>query len=227
IRGDGQLISVITHDGICQIYDPRQHASSAGSAVGRTAAIYAPGCPTRVLWLGEKPYVLTTGLTRMREHSAALWDQRNLDKPLASLSLQPSTKPLVPLYDEDTQLAYFVEKGDNAIRWVDADPSSAKPLAELGTVVLQSQISGSALLPKRALRVMSGEIARVHVVTENSVAGAGAAVIPISHIAPRRTYLDFHADLYPDTRAPLPAQSYEQWISQQPAAIPRMSLNPA
>ncbi|KAJ1724298.1 hypothetical protein LPJ53_001450 [Coemansia erecta] len=227
IRGDGQLISAITHDGICQIYDPRQHASSAASSVGRTAAIYAPGRPTRVLWLGEKPYMLTTGLTRMRERSAALWDQRNLAKPLASISLQPSTKPLIPLYDEDTQLAYLAEKGDNAIRWVDADPSSAKPLAELGTVVLQSQVSGCALLPKRALRVMSGEIARVHVVTENSGAGTGAAIIPISHVAPRRTYLDFHADLYPDTRAPLPAQSFDQWIAQQPASVPRMALDPA
>ncbi|KAJ2787415.1 hypothetical protein GGI15_000717 [Coemansia interrupta] len=227
IRGDGQLISAITHDGICQIYDPRQQAGSGASSVGKTAAIYAPGRPTRVLWLGEKPYLLTTGLTRMRERSAALWDQRNLSKPLASISLQPSTKPLIPLYDEDTQLAYLAEKGDNAIRWVDADPSSAQPLAELGTVVLQSQVSGCALLPKRALRVMSGEIARVHVVTENSGAGTGAAVIPISHIAPRRTYLDFHADLYPDTRAPLPAQSYDQWIAQQPSCVPRMSLDPA
>ncbi|KAJ2719002.1 hypothetical protein GGI07_005473 [Coemansia sp. Benny D115] len=229
VRGDGQLVSAITHNGSCLVYDPRQRANEPGSpaAVAKTAVLYAPGRPTRVLWLGEKPFLLTTGLSRMRERSAALWDQRNLAKPLATLVLQPSTKPLVPLYDEDTQLAYLVEKGDNAVRWVDADPSAAKPLAELGSVVLTSQISGCSLTPKSALKVMAGEIARIHVVVENAGAGAGSAVVPVSHVAPRRSYLDFHPDLFPDTRAPLPAQSFEHWAAGASASVPRMSLDPA
>ncbi|KAJ2728033.1 hypothetical protein IW152_006085 [Coemansia sp. BCRC 34962] len=163
----------------------------------------------------------------MRERSAALWDQRSLARPLASLALQPSTKPLLPLYDEDTQLAYLIEKGDSLVRWVDADPSSAKPLSELGSVSLPAQITGCALLPKRRLKVMSGEIARVHLVAENPGTGTGASVIPVAHVAPRRSYLDFHADLFPDTRAPLPAQTLEQWIANKDARVPRMSLDPA
>ncbi|KAJ1812179.1 hypothetical protein LPJ75_003775, partial [Coemansia sp. RSA 2598] len=227
VRGDGQLLSASTHDGLVLLFDPRKGAASSDSAIGKTASVYAAGRPTRCIWLGEKPYLLSTGLSRMRERSAALWDQRNLAKPLASLKLQPSTKSLIPLFDEDTQLAYLGEKGDNTVRWVDADPSSAMPLAELGSVVLQSQISGCALMPKRSLKVMSGEIARLHVVVENSGAGTGSAVIPISHVAPRRSYLDFHADLFPDTRAPLPAQSFEQWVAQEPFSIPKVSLDPS
>ncbi|KAJ2846658.1 hypothetical protein J3B02_004356, partial [Coemansia erecta] len=227
IRGDGQLLSASTHDGLILLFDPRNGSASGGSAIAKTASVYAAGRPTRCIWLGDKPYLLSTGLSRMRERSAALWDQRNLAKPLASLKLQQSTKPLIPLFDEDTQIAYLGEKGDNTMRWVDADPSSANPLAELGSVVLQSQISGCALMPKRSLRVMSGEIARVHVVVENSGAGTGSAVIPISHVVPRRSYLDFHADLFPDTRAPFPAQSFEQWVAQEPFTIPKVSLDPS
>ncbi|KAJ2897556.1 hypothetical protein IWW38_001676, partial [Coemansia aciculifera] len=157
IRGDGALVAASTNSGTCTIYDPRQPADSL---VGTTAAFHATGRPTRALWLGDKPYLLSTGLSKMRERSVALWDQRSLARPLASLALQPSTKPLIPLYDEDTQLAYLVEKGDSLVRWIDADPASAKPLSQLGSVSLPAQITGCALLPKYKLRVMSGEIAR-------------------------------------------------------------------
>ncbi|KAJ2062243.1 hypothetical protein GGH13_006478, partial [Coemansia sp. S155-1] len=223
VRGDGALVAASTSSGTCTIYDPRQPANSV---VGTTAAFHAADRPTRVLWLGEKPYLLSTGLTKMRERSAALWDQRSLTRPLASLLLQPSTKPLLPLYDEDTQLAYLVEKGDSLVRWVDADPLSAKPLSELGSVSLPAQIAGCALLPKRRLKVMNGEIARVHLVVESPGAGTGASIIPVAHVAPRRSYLDFHSDLFPDTRAPLPAQTLGQWVANEDARVPRMSLDP-
>ncbi|KAJ2122413.1 hypothetical protein IW147_003396 [Coemansia sp. RSA 720] len=226
LRGDGQLLAASTRAGTCAIYDPRL-AGSIDSAVGVTAAFHAAGRPTRVLWTGEAPFLITTGQSKMRERSAALWDQRNLAKPLASLQLQPSTKTLIPLYDEDTRLAYFAEKGDVIIHWADGDPSSASPLAQLGSVVLPAPISGCALLPKHQLGVMRGEIARVHAVVESTGVGQGAAIIPITHIAPRRTYLDFHSDLFPDTRAPLPAQSFESWLDQEPVHIPKMTLDPA
>ncbi|KAJ2846015.1 hypothetical protein GGI22_006372, partial [Coemansia erecta] len=224
IKGDGQMLATSTHDGVLTIYDPR---NSSTSVVGRSAAFHAPGRPTRAIWLGERPFLMSTGITKMRERSAALWDQRNLSRPLASLVLQQSTKPLIPLFDEDTSLVYFVEKGDCTIRWADANPSSSAPLAEFGSVVLGHQVSGCALLPKNHLKVMSGEIARLYVVVDSCGAGAGGAVVPVSHVAPRRTYLDFHSDLFPDTRAPVPAQTFEQWVACEPVYIPRMSLDPA
>ncbi|KAJ2848853.1 hypothetical protein IWW36_003041, partial [Coemansia brasiliensis] len=223
LSGDGKLVAAGTRTGKCTVYDPRQ----SGDAVSSTLAFYAAGRPTRVLWAGETPFLLSTGQSRMRERSAALWDQRNMASPLASLQLQPSTRPLAPLYDEDTRLAYLVELGDTAIRWVDADPSSATPLALLGSVTLSSPMCGCALLPKRRLSVMKGEIARIHAVVESTGTSQGTAVIPVSHVAPRRSYLDFHSDLYPDTRAPIPAQTLAQWMACEPVTIPKMSLDPA
>ncbi|KAJ2515295.1 hypothetical protein H4217_005255 [Coemansia sp. RSA 1939] len=227
IKGDGQLLAASTNDGTFAIYDPRQGSASHGVATGSSTTFHTPGRPTHALWLGEKPFLITTGMTKMRERSAALWDQRNPLRPLASLTLQQSTKPLIPLLDEDTSLVYLAEKGDCTIRWADADPSSSAPLTELGSVVLGQQISGCALLPKHQLDVMSGEIARLYAVVGSCGTGVGGAVVPISHVAPRRTYLDFHSDLFPDTRAPVPAQTCDQWMAHEAVCVPRISLDPS
>ncbi|KAJ2077249.1 hypothetical protein H4R24_005241 [Coemansia sp. RSA 988] len=227
LQSGGQLLAASTRDGVCSLYDPRLSASSDTKPVGSTSAFHASGRPTRALWAGELPFLLTTGQTKTRERSAAMWDQRNLSQPLSSIRLQPSGKPLVPLYDDDTRLAYLVETGDNVIRWVDGDPSSAAPLSELGSVLLPSPVRGCALLSKRQLHVMRGEVARIHALVDNTTAGQGAAIIPISHVVPRRTYLDFHADLFPDTKAPVPAQSFAQWMAKAPMKIPKMSLDPS
>ncbi|KAJ2682835.1 hypothetical protein GGH99_004578, partial [Coemansia sp. RSA 1285] len=227
IKGDGQLLAASTNDGTFAIYDPRQGSASHGVATGSSTTFHTPGRPTHALWLGEKPFLITTGMTKMRERSAALWDQRNPLRPLASLTLQQSTKPLIPLLDEDTSLVYLAEKGDCTIRWADADPSSSAPLTELGSVVLGQQIGGCALLPKHQLDVMSGEIARLYAVVGSCGTGVGGAVVPISHVAPRRTYLDFHSDLFPDTRAPVPAQTCDQWMAHEAVCVPRISLDPS
>lgn len=224
-KGDGGLVAISTHDGTaCSIYDLRQGTKPS---ISTTPQYYASGRPTRVQWLSDSWNILTTGLTKMRERSPALWDQRNLSKPLASSLLQVSTKPPIPIYDEDTHVAYLFEKGDSAIRWIDTDPSSANPLAELGSISLPSPIAGCALLPKRKLDVMKGEIARAHVVVESQSIGVGTAVIPISYVAPRRSYLDFHKDLFPDTRAPLSTQTYAAWLAEEPFQVPKMSLDPS
>ncbi|PIA12788.1 DUF1900-domain-containing protein [Coemansia reversa NRRL 1564] len=227
LQGDGRLVAASTRAGVCLLYDPRKSGSSDGRPVGSTSAFHASGRPTRALWAGELPFLLTTGQTKTRERSAAMWDQRNMSQPLSSIQLQPSTKPLIPLYDDDTRLAYLVETGDNAIRWVDGDPSSAAPLSELGSVLLPSPVRGCGLLPKRQLHVMRGEISRIHALVDSTITGQGAAIIPISNVVPRRTYLDFHADLFPDTKAPFPAQSFAQWMAQEPVHIPKMSLDPS
>ena len=55
------------------------------------------------------------------------------------------------------------------------------------------QSKGACLVPKRALRVMDGEVNRVLQLTASSV-------VPVSYIVPRKSYREFHADLFPETR---------------------------
>lgn len=75
-------------------------------------------------------------------------------------------------------------------------------------------------MPKRALRVMEGEVNRIMQLTSNSV-------IPIMYQVPRKTYRDFHSDLYPETNGYKTELTATQWFNGINIAVPKMSLDPA
>lgn len=85
---------------------------------------------------------------------------------------------------------------------------------------LGEQTKGACLVPKRALRVMEGEVNRIMQLTSNSV-------IPIMYQVPRKTYRDFHGDLYPDTNGYKTDLSVSQWLNGVNMPVPKMSLDPA
>lgn len=76
------------------------------------------------------------------------------------------------------------------------------------------------MVPKRALRVMEGEVNRIMQLTSNSV-------IPIMYQVPRKTYRDFHSDLYPDTNGYKTDLTVTQWLKGVNTALPKMCLDPA
>lgn len=82
------------------------------------------------------------------------------------------------------------------------------------------QTKGACLIPKRALRVMEGEVNRIMQLTSNSV-------IPIMYQVPRKTYRDFHADLYPDTNGFRTNLTCAQWLNGVNLPVPKMCLDPA
>lgn len=82
------------------------------------------------------------------------------------------------------------------------------------------QTKGACLVPKRALRVMEGEVNRIMQLTSNSV-------IPIMYQVPRKTYRDFHADLYPDTNGFKTNLTCVQWLNGVNMPVPKMSLDPS
>lgn len=75
------------------------------------------------------------------------------------------------------------------------------------------------MVPKRALRVMEGEVNRIMQLTSNSV-------IPIMYQVPRKTYRDFHSDLYPDTNGCRTELSVNQWLGGVNLAVPKICLDP-
>lgn len=85
---------------------------------------------------------------------------------------------------------------------------------------LGEQTKGACLVPKRALRVMEGEVNRIMQLTSNSV-------IPIMYQVPRKTYRDFHSDLYPDTNGYKTDLTITQWLNGADIPVPKMSLDPA
>lgn len=75
------------------------------------------------------------------------------------------------------------------LRWTEISPSHT--FAEGGSP-LPVPILGAALAPPSVLDVMKTEINRIYVSSKEGV------VVPVPLSVPRRQYLDFHSDLYPE-----------------------------
>lgn len=60
---------------------------------------------------------MTTGFARHSDRQFAIWDERDLSKPLAVEIIDSSSGVIFPFYDHDTRLLYFGGKGDGNIRY--------------------------------------------------------------------------------------------------------------
>lgn len=173
---------------------------------------------SRVVWLGDQNRILTTGFDAQRLRQVILRDLRFFKEPEKTLELDCSTGVLMPLFDADTNMLFLAGKGDSTITYLevtDKEPFFVEGLRHSG-----EQTKGACLVPKRALRVMEGEVNRVMQLTSNSV-------VPIMYQVPRKTYRDFHADLYPDAVGYQSDLSAGQWLSGKNVPVSKMSLDPA
>lgn len=196
-----------------RIIDPR-----AAAPIQLTASSHQSIKDSRVVWMGNQQRILTTGFDAARLRQIIVRDLRNFTVPEKTLELDCSTGILMPLYDADTNMLFLAGKGDTTIAYVevsDKDPHFIEGLRHNG-----EQTKGACLVPKRALRVMEGEVNRIMQLTSNSV-------IPIMYQVPRKTYRDFHADLYPDTNGYRTELGVSQWLAGANVPLPKMSLDPA
>ena len=54
------------------------------------------------------------------------------------------------------------------------------------------QTKGACLVPKRAMDVMNGEVNRTLQLCDSSI-------VPVTWQVPRKSYKEYHADIYPET----------------------------
>lgn len=66
---------------------------------------------------------------------------------------------------------------------------------------------------------MEGEVNRVLQLTSNSV-------IPIMYQVPRKTYRDFHGDIFPDTNGSTSELLPTEWLSGKNISLKKISLDP-
>jgi coronin-7 len=173
--------------------------------------------PSKVACLKNNTAV-TTGFSLRREREFCLWDLRDLTKPISTNKIDTSIGILTPLYDRDTDLVFMMGKGDSVIRWAQIEDLKVQefPAATVGNNIL-----GSCLIPKKACSIMSGEIDRIMVIT-----GDGSNMIPVSVVVPRKSYSDFHPDIFPDTLSDISNTSAAQWEQDVLTAPDLISLDP-
>lgn len=155
-----------------RIFDPR-----SATAIQAECDSHQSIKDSRIVWLGEQPRILTTGFDAARIRQVIIRDVRNLSVPEKVLELDCSTGILMPLFDPDTNMMFLAGKGDTTINYLevtDKDPYLIEGLRHTG-----EQTKGACLIPKRALKVMEGEVNRVLQLTSNMV-------IPIMYQVPRK-----------------------------------------
>lgn len=219
---DGKLYSL--SDGgqqQIQIWDPRIDGS-------KQWAIQFKGHDndrdSRVIWLADKPFILSTGFNKRKAREAFLWDTRSPRSPVTSLNeFEPSSGVWIPLFDFDTQMLFIADRNGSSVNHWEGDALIAgnTQLDNNGVnqMSVDLQIKGAALTSKRALQVMEAEVNRVILLGSEGIA-------PISYRVPRKTYRDFHPDLFPETKSPDSVIDLNDWLDVKDPSIPTISLNP-
>ncbi|CAL8081262.1 unnamed protein product [Orchesella dallaii] len=208
----GSLLATCAKDKQVRIVDPRANVVTA-SAVG-----HENGKDSRVVWLGDSSFILTSGFDSSRMRQLFVWDTRSFEKPIKSLSFGSSTGILMPLHDPDTNMIFLAARGDSSIGYYEFAESD--DFLTEGYRYNGDQTKGACLLPKRALKVMDTEVNRILQLTANSV-------VPIPFHVPRKSYIDFHHDLYPDTCSTNTTGSASVWMDGFTGTVSKMSLNPS
>ncbi|KAJ8678987.1 hypothetical protein QAD02_014774 [Eretmocerus hayati] len=212
-KQDGKLLASSCKDKQVRVLDPR-----AAKNIVQSAPSHQSIKDSRVVWLGNSDRLLTTGFDSARLRQVYIRDLRNLKDPIKTLELDCSTGILMPLFDPDTNMLFLAGKGDTTIIYMevmDKDPHLVEGIRHSG-----EQTKGVCLVPKRALNVMQAEVNRVLQLTSSMV-------IPIMYQVPRKTYRDFHADIYPETAGCVAQNTAFAWMQGNDLPVPKISLDPA
>ncbi|XP_025263201.1 coronin-7 isoform X2 [Camponotus floridanus] len=211
-KQDGIILATSCKDKQLRIIDPR-----ASACIVNSCSSHQSIKDSRIVWLNSDR-ILTTGFDAARLRQVFIRDLRQLNEPVKTLELDCSTGILMPLFDPDTNMLFLAGKGDTTIMYMevtDKDPYLVEGIRHSG-----EQTKGVCLVPKRALNVMQAEVNRLLQLTSNMV-------IPIMYQVPRKTYRDFHADIYPETTGCVAQNNAGAWIKGHNASVPKISLDPA
>ncbi|XP_068984370.1 coronin-7 isoform X1 [Bombus flavifrons] len=212
-KQDGVILATSCKDKQLRIIDAR-----ASTCIVNSCSSHQSIKDSRCVWLNNSDRILTTGFDAARLRQVYIRDLRHLNEPVKMLELDCSTGILMPLFDPDTNMLFLAGKGDTTIMYMevmDKDPFLVEGIRHSG-----EQTKGVCLVPKRALNVMQAEVNRLLQLTSNMV-------IPIMYQVPRKTYRDFHADIYPDTVGCLAQNNAAAWIKGHNMPVPKISLDPA
>lgn len=103
---NGSLLTTTSRDKKLRIWDPRQERP-AYEAQGHSGAKNS-----RVVWLGERDRIATTGFSKMSDRQLALWDIRAPREPISGFKTLDSISGVcMPFWDEGTQCLYLAGRG--------------------------------------------------------------------------------------------------------------------
>ncbi|KHJ95616.1 hypothetical protein OESDEN_04438, partial [Oesophagostomum dentatum] len=197
---DGKLLAISADKGRqIYVYDVR----NGSSPIQNIHAHQGLGRESRVLFCGDR--LLSSGFTNKRVQEVHVVEIGKWDKPIHKQEYVSTTGVLMPFYDTDTKLVFLVGKGTNKLFL--AEFQNKMPfLSPVYEMSLVEQNLGACMGSKTKVNVMSGEVDTFYQLTKHSI-------LPIPCIVPRRSYRDFHPDLFPDTRGSVAGCSSSEWLA--------------
>ncbi|KAJ3272939.1 Coronin-7 [Terramyces sp. JEL0728] len=214
---NGSKIQSFSCDNKLKIFDPRKATSPATVFDSHNGVK-----ESAVQWCGHSDFILSAGFNSRRNREIALWDIRNASTSVTTIMLDNGQGIMNLMYDDDTGMAFIVGRGDSKISWCEFNTSNTKlPLdTQRLPFSFNSAFVGATIIPKLAVNVMEGEVNRILSVTNDN------CIVPINIRVPRKSYLDFHADIFPDTLKDCCFQSADEWKTGNKALLLKISLDP-
>ena len=220
------IVTTSSQTGSVDLWDLKGH-------LGRIEGVSSPRKPITAIFVNNDKQILVSGLSQMRQRELTLIDltsssahddeeevQMKMTLSIGKrVQFDSGSSILLTVYDQDTDCLYYAARGESTLKFTPMQDIHHPP-APTHFQMLPANIHSLSLTPKFNLDVMKCEIARVSCLTADGVLG-------VSFHVPRRSYLDFHSDLYPMTRASLSSVSGKLWFDETNRDLPRLvSLDP-
>ncbi|KAK7685785.1 hypothetical protein QCA50_011131 [Cerrena zonata] len=202
----GTLVATTCRDRKLRIFDPR-----AGGEPVRVADSHGGIKGARVVWMGDKDNVATTGFSKMSDRQVGIWETGGLTN-MKMTTIDQTSGVLMPFWS-DNNILFLAGKGDGNIRYFEWENESLYPLAEYKSSDPQR---GMCFLPRRSLNVSDCEIARAYKVAASSIEA-------IAFIVPRKSD-SFQSDIYPLAPSSEPALTAGEYFSGKTAPPKLVSL---
>lgn len=208
----GASYATSSKDKAVRIFDGR-----TGTVSTTIEPCHEGGKSVKMTYLGNSNKLATVGFTKQSQRQLKIWDSRNLRESIKNVDIDQAAGVIMPFFDPDTSLLFLAGKGDGNVRFYEIANESpfCYPITEVRSNV---SAKGMAWIPKRGLNIMGCETARMLKLTSNSVE-------PMSFCVPRKSEA-FQNDIYPDTAAPFPAHSADEWLAGSEKAPVLFSLDP-
>ncbi|PLW16623.1 hypothetical protein PCANC_10400 [Puccinia coronata f. sp. avenae] len=215
---DGRLLAATTRTSLLQLWDPR--ASSMVASCDNQDGSGGKKC-SRLVWIGD--HVLTTSVNQLRDRQYSVFDPRSLTSPIKIERIDNSSGTLIPLVDPNRSILYLATRGETSLKWSKLNCSSTLTVEAFNSMLPISPIAGIAMAPinHQTVDVMKTELCKLMILTKS------AEVVPLTIQAPKRQYLDFHADVMPSVRSMEPAQTGQQWFEGKDQNVALVSQDPA
>ena len=173
----------------------------------------------KLSFLGKTGHLASVGFTKQSQRELKIWDLRNTAKELKRVDIDQAAGALLPFFDPDTNMLYLAGKGDGNIRYyeMNEDDPYCFGLSEFRST---TSCKGACIIPKRANDIMKCETIRMLKLTPND------GVQPLHFTVPRKSDA-FQDDIFPDSAAPVPAHTVDEWVAGSSKPPVLMSLDPS